>query len=257
MGALLMYNLSIMPALHRSAHCVSIMFLASVSIFAQSDDWRTEHDFGNRYEGILGENQGSPAVELRSFCASIEPYPTGVNTDLTIRYYVPDDTPAYIKAVLPGKKRSYVMTPKQNGLSTARGWRSFTGWKTADVLLRERINAGDLGVLIRVGEDSQAVNRFAAAVVYHSGIPTKITSYHFDVYVTLPLKDFSYVVIDVSGKRKTYQHTGSVPRSLVTIGFDASALPDGPTRVVATFTDQSTGEEIPVDWRFYHRRDLK
>lgn len=74
-----------------------IAISAMLPISAQSDDWYQNHDhiFNNRWEGLFGEDQGSPEWELRSFVGNVEPYPMGKNVDLTVAYYVPDLTKAF------------------------------------------------------------------------------------------------------------------------------------------------------------------
>jgi len=231
---------------------ISALTLGATAIFAQSEEWYGNHDLGNRYEGLFGENQGSPEWELRSFVASVEPYPMDRSADLTIRYYVPDSTKAFIKASVISRTPSYLMEPKEKKLSTDKGWRSFAGWSTKDVLLQKKIRSSDLGVLVRLGADSEAVHLFAPAIVYSSSPPKTLKTYRFDLFTAVALKDFTFDVIG-NNYRRSYKHAAAGDRTNVAIEFNATEIPEGPTRVVLRPEIESSGEKLPLDWRFYHK----
>jgi hypothetical protein len=234
--------------------CLTIAVTAA--LWAQSDDWFPSHDLGNRWEGLFGENQGSPAWELRSFVASVEPYlmDANANANLKIKYYVPGETEAFIKAQVIDRTRSYLMEPKPGALGNNKGWRDFAGWPTKDVLLPKRIASKDLGVLIRLGADSEAVNTFAPAIVYYSAAPPSPKTYRFDFFTALALKKFTFDVYDAKGNRHTYKdQPGTGDRGTMAIAFDAPEIA-GWTRVVLSPQYENSGERLNLEWKFYNER---
>jgi len=226
---------------------------SAVVLCAQSLDWYQHHDFGNRWEGLFGENQGSPEWELRSFVASIESYPMDSNVYLTIKYYVPDFTKAFIRATTIIRTKSYLMEAKAQALHENRGWRFFRGWKTKDVLLQKNIPSGNLGVLIRLGADSEAVNLFAPAIVYFSPTPKPVTTYRFDLFTAVALKSFSFEVLGQNGYHHTYPHLEAGAASTVSIEFPAKEIPPGFTRVVLSpeLQASTSGQKLHLEWQFY------
>jgi hypothetical protein len=219
-------------------------------------DWfqSKEHNFGNRWEGLFGQNQGSPAWELRSFVASVEPYPMDSSVDLRIRYYVQDSTEAFIRAQSIKATLNYLMEPKPDALKTNPGWRDFGGWPTKDVLIPKRISSGDLGMLIRLGADSNAVNLFAPGIIYHSGSLKSLQTYRFDFFTVRGLAPFSFDVIG-TGYRRTYENQqGTGDRSTVPIVFDASKIPEGWTRVILSPNYEGSNEKLDLEWKFYNKR---
>lgn len=235
----------------------SLVIAIATALCGQSIDWfqDTHHDFGNRWEGLFGENQGSPAWELRSFLASVEPYSMRSNVDLRIKYYVPDSTEAFIRAQVIHRTRSYLMEPKPNALKNNRGWRDFIGWSTKDILIPKRIASTDLGVLIRLGADSEAVNQFAPAIVYYSATPEPIKTYRFDLFTAKALKDFSFDVFGATGYHRTYKNQpGTGDRGTLSITLQAPEIPEGWTRVVLSPRYESSGEALNLEWKFYNER---
>jgi hypothetical protein len=237
------------------AGCLTIAVTATLC--GQSDDWfqSKEHDFGNRWEGLFGQNQGSPAWELRSFLGNVESYSLDSSVNLRIKYYVPDSTEAFIKAQVINRTRPYLMQPKPGAMGKSAGWRDFGGWATKDVLMPKRIASRDLGVLVRLGADSEAVNTFAPALVYYSAAPKPIKSYRFDFFTARALKKFSFQVLGAKGYRRTYKdQPGTGDRGTMPIVFDAADVPVGWTRVLLSPEYESSGERLNLEWKFYNER---
>ena len=236
--------------------CLTIA--AGTALCAQSLDWyqSKDHNFSNRWEGLFGQNQGSPAWELRSFLGNVEPYPMDSNVDLRITYFVQDLTEAFIKAQVIKGTPHYLMQPKPDALKKSPGWRDFGPWPTKDVLLPKKIGSGDLGVLIRLGADSDAVNLFAPGIVYHSGPPKPVQTYRFDFFTVGALRPFSFDVLGSGGYKRTYKNQqGRGAYSTVRIMFDAPEIPEGWTRVVLTPKYEGSEGTLSLDWKFYNCRE--
>jgi len=235
---------------------ICLTIAAGTALSAQSLDWfqNKDHNFRNRWEGLVGMNQGSPAWELRSFLGNIEPYPMDANVDLRVRYYVHDSTEAFIKARAIKGTPHYFMEPKPDALKRSPGWRDFPGWATKDVLIPKKITSGDLGILIRLGEDSDAVNLFAPGIIYYSDPPKPVKTYRFDFFTVRGLAPFSFDVIG-AGYKRTYKNLqGTADRSTVPIEFAAPEIPEGWTRVVLNPRYESSGDTLGLEWKFYNKR---
>jgi hypothetical protein len=177
-----------------------------------------------------------------------------LSVDLRIKYYVPDRAEAFIKAQVIKGTLHYLMEPKPDALRKSPGWRDFGAWPTKDVLLPQRIASGDLGVLIRLGEDSEAVNLFAPGIIYHSGPPKPVRAYRFDLFTARGLAPFSFDVIGARYKRtyKNQQRVGD--RSTVRIEFDAPEIPEGWTRIVLSPRYEGSDDTLDLEWTFYNKR---
>lgn len=234
-----------------------ILVAAGTVVPAQPlEEWfqNKDHNFRNRWEGLFGQNQGSPAWEVRSFLASVESYPMNSSVDLRVAYYVPDSTEAFLKAQTIKGDPSYFMEPKPEALKKQAGWRDFGGWPTGDVLIKQQISGRDLGMLIRLGADSDAVNVFAPATVYHSSRPKTVQTYRFDLFSVRALATFSFDVVG-SGYKRTYKdHPGTGAVSTVPIEFYAPEIPEGWTKVVLSPKYQGSDKGLNLEWKFYNKR---
>jgi len=235
---------------------VCLTVTAATLLSAQSTEWfqNKDHNFQNRWEGLVGQNQGSPAWELRSFLGSVEPYPMGSNVQLRIKYYVPDSTDAFVKAqaIKPGPH--YFMEPMPGALTKNPGWRCFFPWPTKDVLLPKKIASDNLGILIRLGVDSDAVNLFAPGIIYYSDPPKPVKTFRFDFFTVRGLAPFSFDVIAAGYKRTYKNQQGTGDRSTVPIEFAAPEIPEGWTRVVLNPKYEGSDDTLSLEWKFYNKR---
>ena len=237
---------------------LTFQVVLAVALRGQSKEWFQDknHDKKNRWEGLLGEDHSSPGWDLRSFLANVEPYPMDKSVDLTITYYVPDGVEAFVEAQAIRPTVDYLMQPKPAYLRNEAGWRKFAGWSTGDVLLPKRIASENLGLLIRLGGDSKAVNRLSPGMIYYSSTPKPVKTYRLDFFTMRGLAPFSFDVVGVGGYRRPYPNQpGTASRSTVSLEFDAVAIPEGRTRVIlmAPF-DDSPMDKLRLEIEFYNKR---
>ena len=174
--------------------------------------------------------------------------------DLTVSYYVPDATDAFIEGRDVNDVLHYLMQPKPDFLQKTQGWRSFRGWSTADVLIPKAIVSTNLGVLIRLGGDSAAVNRLAPAIVRYSGPPTATRKYRLDVFTAKAVGSFHFDVVDANNRKQAYGDQPAVgDRGVIHLAFDAP-MPEGRTRIVMTapYAD-SPYETLDMECVFFHK----
>jgi len=209
--------------------------------------------FENRWEGLATEHNASPAWELRSFVAWVEPYAASNSVDLTVRYYVPDATRAFIEAREIVPLKNYLMRPSRE--ATTPGWRTFTGWPTRDVLLLNQISSDRLGMLISIGARGDGVTRFAPAIIFHSKPPEKVTTYTVALSTASALKGFTATVAGAN-YRKTYPQSPADDNSTVAITFDAAGIPEGWTTFSfsAGHQDLALPDKVNISIEFFHKQ---
>src|SRR6266478_7630228 len=104
-----------------------ILCATAALLLAQSPNWKQDkrNDKGNRWEGLVGQDQAGDESELRSFTAFVDNYPLNRPAPLAIRYFVPDTAKAFVQAQEISDFWHYLMEPKPESLTTSPGWRSF------------------------------------------------------------------------------------------------------------------------------------
>jgi hypothetical protein len=169
--------------------------IPTLILVGQSQQWKNEHEKDNRWEGLIGEEQGGLDWEIRSFLGdAVEKYPMNLNKDLTLKWYVPDAARAFVTGQEVNPALYYLMLPKPRFLNDTPGWRSFTNWRTVDVLLNNKIDSTQLGVLIRLGDDNVGNTRLAPGLIYFSKPPTKVQTYHLDIFTMRAIRAFRFEV---------------------------------------------------------------
>ncbi len=215
------------PCLRVFALCLTTTFL-----FAQSPDWKQDkgNDKGNRWEGLLGQDQNGDEWEPRSFTAFVENYPLNRPSKLAISYYVPGTAKAFVQAQEIYDDLHYRMQPKDSFLQTTSGWRSFRGWDT-DLLLDKRISSDSLGLLVKVGDPGIGNLHLAPAIVRAALPPAPVSEYRLVFYTMKEVAKNKFTVQAGDFKREFDQPAGG-PRGIVTLQFPAVGLPEGDVHVL-------------------------
>lgn len=228
----------------------------SASLDGQSRSWldNPRHDKGNRWEGLLGADHSSPSWEIRSFVGGIERYPMDASVDLSVWYYVPDETAAFVEAREVKPLLHYLMRPKPGFLPKTAGWRRFDGWSTGALLLPNMLSSDKLGILVRLGGTSAAINRLAPAIVRHTGPAVSLRSYSLDVFTMRGVGTFSFDVIDAKGVTRSYRNQPGVgDRGALRLAFDVPPV-EGRTRIVLTapYVEQPS-ENLELECVFFNK----
>jgi hypothetical protein len=226
-------------------------------LYGQSPEWKQAkaHNKTNRWEGLLPEDQGGVDWELRSFLGdAVESYPGYSGVDLTLAWYVPDESKAFVKAqeIIPALY--YVMEPKPEFLTNTRGWRYFGKWSTLDVLIQNKITSDRLGVLIKLGDASDGASRLAPGIVYYSNAPKRITTYDLDFVTMRALRKFNFEVLASGNYKRLYPMDAQGDRSIVRLKFDATGLPEGPAKVVISAPHEKDKDKLDLQVDFYNKR---
>jgi len=230
---------------------VGALFAASVLLNQQG-----LQQFSNRLEGLATQPNAGQSWELRSFVSFVEPYSPTTTANLSVRYYVPTNDRSFIEGREIVPLQNYLMLPTQN-IADA-GWRTFTPWPTGDVLIPKGIGSDQLGMVIWIGEPNRNVTKYAAAMIYHSPPPAKISKYTLVFRTRNALKPFTlHVVSDRAGAyHATYPHPAVDDRSTVTLEFDATPIPEGWTTasLSAGHQDLAIQDKVNLAVEFFHKQ---
>jgi hypothetical protein len=223
-------------------------------LFAQSPNWKQDkrNDKGNRWEGLVGQEQEGEEWQLRSFTAFVERYPLDRTANLAVRYFVPDTTKAFVQAQEISDFWHYLMEPKPAFLTNTPGWRHFEGWRT-DLLMENKIASENLGLLVRLGDPGSGNSRLAAAIVSSGSAPGPISSYHLVFYTKNEVAKGQFTV-KAKGYQKPFAQPPGGPRGEVPLDFAASGLPEGDVSVVvnAPFKGVPGTDAVRFQVDFYH-----
>ena len=231
-----------------------ILCATAALLFAQSPNWKQDkrNDKGNRWEGLVGQEQEGEEWQLRSFTAFIESYPPNQPVNLEIRYFVPDAAKAFIQAQEVSDFWHYLMEPKPTFLKNTPKWRSFEGWRT-DLLVEKNIASDNLGLLIKLGDPGSGNLHLAAAIVSSGSPPASISAYHL-VFYTLKEVGKGQFTVRAKGYQKNFPQPAGGPRGEVPLNFPASGLPEGEVSVIvnAPFKGVPGTDAVRFQVDFYH-----
>lgn len=229
------------------------------ALYGQSPQWKQvkEHNKYNRWEGLLPDDQGGLDWEVRSFSGgAAEPYPEQTGVDLTIAWFVPDGSKAFVKAQEITPALYYLMEPKPAFLSLTPGWRTFGKWSTLDVLIQKKIASDRLGVLIRLDDASDSGSRLAPGIIYRDKAPKSITTYHLDILTLRAVRKFQFEVRGSGSYKRSYPAGPVGDRGMVNLAFDATGIPEGPAKVVISAPHEKDRDKLDLQVDFFHKRLL-
>jgi hypothetical protein len=253
-SALSEHFISLLLSLKRSngargaAGCVVAIILA-LQVSAQvTDQWRRKSDRGNRYEGTIQIPVSGPALELRSFVATLEPFSSSV--ELYVRFFLPSDELATVFAQELEDRRHYWMESKP-GPWAARQWNKFGPWYTRTVLDVEKVPYGNLGVLVQAGSPADPL--LLPAYVYHSSPPRPASVYRLYFRTRSSLRSVVWSLYTADGtKLITHPLPGErLPGETFAIDLSAEGLPRSEMRLEIEATRPATGRERVWDGRLF------
>jgi hypothetical protein len=167
-----------------------VVLVARGALTAQSEylTWRVRNERPNRFEGVGRPSYIQSAPVLIGFFRFIEGYTAGRGIHLKVLFYATDPARVTLQAqeILP--QHSYFMEAKPPVRTGWRqGWNEFTNWPVDDVLGRNRIDARNLGVVIRMDNRQDGTAMVTPAILYHSTAPTDPREYkaYFSPHVLL------------------------------------------------------------------------
>jgi hypothetical protein len=137
----------------------------------------------------------APDLQLVSCIAYREKTERNSDVDLKIRFYLEKDTTVFITAKELNSRYFYKMSPiRTRWLS---GWNEFGPWPTGDVLRPLGLLLNDIGLTGRICTKYQiGSGRIAPLIIYHSGLPEKISRYQFYFISIQDLEEVTYKIYE-------------------------------------------------------------
>jgi hypothetical protein len=244
----------------QAADAAAASFPASANprVFAQYKDW------GNRFEGTLNPSRALRKYELLGFYAYRENFPLSDGVNLRVRFFLPENEPAYIEARELIVYSLYKMRPKDASiLKVPGGWSEFEGWPVSDVLKPVGISADNLGVIVRLKSNAEYATDLAPAILLSSVQPPPVAIHEYVLFLTVyrKLSNIDYYVRGSSGYSRSYKYKGKErDRSVeggtvIPIRFSAQQFPAGPAtiHVRGFYADDTTGLPLDITYDFYHK----
>ena len=240
------------------APLLTFALVSSLSVaFAALKDW------GNRLEGTVDRPHAARDYELLGFYAYRQDFPLRDDVMLRLRFFLPQEEPAYIEARELTIYKQYLMRPKpEKILKVPGGWSEFTGWPVSDVLKPNSIFADNLGVIVRLKTDAEYAEDLAPAILLdsHQQVPAAIDEYLLYLTVSKKLKNLDYQIGGVSGYSRTYKYKQDAKdrsiegRTVIPVRFSARQFPAGPAaiHIEGSYANDLTAK-FDITYRFFHK----
>lgn len=138
------------------------------------DRWRQRNDRGNRHEGLIDKPVGGADLLPLSFVGWQEAFASEV--DWRVCYFLPEARPLRVFARELTDRHHYWMESKRVE-GTGGSWQEWGPWPTGEVILKERIPAINLGILVQPERRRSEELVLVPAFVYHSAPPDAADHY--------------------------------------------------------------------------------
>ncbi len=229
----------------------SLAFLLSIS-FLYAKDRLAYDDWGNRFEGHRRAEIAGPSFEALSFVRGEPLASQSSPTTLKASFYLPQNSPVFIKAKELITVHFYEMTAKPMGWLA--GTNTFGPWKTSDVIDKLGVSLSNIGVLARVGTKRVGSGGEVAALSF-SEASSYSSVYEFVFKVKYDVKKATYHVENISSKTQVVsgiltQLTGGDPISIL---FDLLNVREGQYRLTIDCLYKGRSEGPLRTFVFYHK----
>ncbi|MFQ5880903.1 MAG: hypothetical protein ACE5I9_00335 [Candidatus Methylomirabilales bacterium] len=237
---------------------MGIAMLAGNSL-ARTDKWRRQNDRGNRYEGRIEIPVGRPDLELLSFIGFRESFNDDVI--LKVRFFLPRDSEVFIQGRELREQKQYWMESKPAKWK-AGAWNEFGPWPTREVFSRDGTPWWNLGVVIRLREQTTNGGELVPAFVYHSALPLSVTKYTVYLRPNSTLKKVTYSLSRIADNQRVEVKVSSLFGEKIAgepfaIEFEVRELPEGPMslNIQGAFKNRIGG---PIrEYKFYHKPEVR
>jgi len=213
---------------------------------------------GNRWEGILQEPRAGRPLELLSVRIKPEGTDEELLGNMSVRFYLPGDTPADLRITEIENKYNYRLD-RVNQPWVSNAINTFS-WPSQAVLGKFRdLKPSNLGVAVRLGRSGpDEVEQVAPAALYSSAAPDRISDYLFvfrvntrsDLRASLYHDETSSLV----GEPRHYPRTQRGP---LTVHWGSFRHETGGYSLVVDGRVRSTRKNIKQIVHFYHRESLR
>jgi hypothetical protein len=214
----------------------SFCALLALAVFVPASTSAVDDDYnyrqhGNRMEGLRRIPTSGSDVDLLSFIACRERISTQGGANLRIGFYVPSAGAVHLIATEIGRHgpSHYQMRPLQKTWDA--GWQEFGPWPTTDVLVPLGIPLESIGVVARVGTESEGSGAITPVALYANSRPTDCATYSMWLLPTNTLSTLDVVVASAAGHIFHRDRLLALPANApFQVTFSLKAAPDGEYR---------------------------
>ena len=236
----------------------TLVIVFPIEILLQTDKWKSQNDRGNRYEGRIQIPLGQPDLELLSFSGFREQFDADVI--LKVRFYLPTNSTVFIQGRELREQKQYWMESKPANWQ-AHAWNEFGPWATREVLTREEIPPWNLGVVVRLREETSDGGELVPAFVYHSTLPASITKYSLYLRPNSVLKKVSYSLYRISHDQEikvkaSFLSGEKIAGEPFLIELEVGHLSEGPMRLVVEGSYKNRMGGPIREYSFYHKPEI-
>jgi hypothetical protein len=130
----------------------------------------------NRSEGLMDTPNAKREYTVAAFFAlPREPLDAQPRGYLHVKYYLPGDEAVFIQARQMLWRSNYLMISKPESVPKNRQqWNDFS-WPAEDVITARRVDASNLGVVVRLNSDNEYAEELAPAVLYNRAEPRQLS----------------------------------------------------------------------------------
>lgn len=212
---------------------------------------------GDRFEGVKPKPVSGYDIEVISVLADYHDAAERLPDQLRVGFYLHNETPVHLTV----REQDYRLFYWLDRVKPVKGWQAKSvneyTWPTAAVLrqLDQTLNLYELGVLIRLGRETPAVNEdIAPAILYHAQFPDKISGYLFTMKTN---GDARMLCKIFRGKEPTELMTQVFRRipggRPFTVRWETGAAQEGQYSLICNGYFLDTNRPLRQTVRFFHR----
>lgn len=219
------------------------------------DRWRQRNDRGNRHEGLIDKPVGGPDLLPLSFVGWRETFTSDV--DWWVRYFLPESSQLRVFGRELTDRHHYWMESKE-----VRGeggcWDEWGPWPTGDVILKEKIPAVNLGILVQPEGDQGGELVLIPAFVYHSSLPESVSHYIFVLAPGRKLRQVSWELLRLDDPLAAPLRAGTLPGTRepglpIAMRLPIQDLEAGWMKVLVSGVMPNRRDPVALSFRFFHQ----
>ncbi|MEM6766013.1 MAG: hypothetical protein AAF655_13840 [Bacteroidota bacterium] len=164
---------------HFGLLAIASLLLAGLELSAQSErspQWKAQYEYATRYEGEHNDSYVYRELALIGYYAGIQPYQFDFGQNLSVHFYSPQATKAYLKAEELVVRNRYWMETKEG--SANPGWNTFMHWPVDLWLTRGRIRSDNLGLIAKMKIGNGYGDYYLPTLVNQGRYPGPISQYY-------------------------------------------------------------------------------
>lgn len=237
-----------------------LFFILPTFLFAQpNQDWYTNNDRGNHFEGSYTRKVSNPSINLVSLTGNLAAYQFGKKQKLKVRFFSPDNLIYNLHAEELRVSQFYWLEDKNQ--KAIDGWNEFNNWHVDYILKRFSIDYRNLGLLIQLGE--KGVRNYLPAFIQLEEESISPKLYIAQIRLGRPASGGSFSIFEGdsrSEKNKLKDQVISKKSSgtifPIVIPIEELKGKEGWFTVEINMKEERTGDPFTYSFSFYHQPKL-